>query len=68
MTMPPTVTLYPPVGPIELDLIRSSGWRCFPPRLADQPIFYPVLCEAYAVKIVRDWNVPTAGSGFVTRF
>ncbi|TIP39596.1 hypothetical protein [Mesorhizobium sp.] len=42
--------------------------REFPPRLPDQPIFYPVLTEAYAVQIARDWNVPASGSGFVTRF
>lgn len=40
----------------------------FPPRLPDQPIFYPVTTEEYAVKIARDWNVPQSGSGFVTRF
>ena len=42
--------------------------RAFPPRLPEQPIFYPVLTEAYAVKIARDWNVPASGAGFVTRF
>ena len=42
--------------------------RAFPPRLPDQPIFYPVLSEDYAVEIARDWNVPASGSGFVTRF
>jgi hypothetical protein len=42
--------------------------RAFPPRLPEQPIFYPVLSEEYAVKIARDWNVPASGSGFVTRF
>jgi hypothetical protein len=40
----------------------------FPPRLPEQPIFYPVLSEAYAAKIARDWNVPASGAGFVTRF
>jgi hypothetical protein len=63
-----TVTLWRPVGPKELELVRESGMRTFPPRLPDQPIFYPVLSEAYAVKIARDWNVPASGSGFVTRF
>jgi hypothetical protein len=62
------VTLWRPVGPIELELIRKTGTRAFPPRLPDQPIFYPVLSEDYAVKIARDWNVPASGSGFVTRF
>jgi hypothetical protein len=36
--------------------------------LPEQPIFYPVTTEEYAVKIARDWNVPASGSGFVTRF
>ena len=65
---PETVTLWRPVGPKELELIRASGMREFPPRLPEQPIFYPVLTEDYAVKIARDWNVPASGSGFVTRF
>lgn len=63
-----TVTLWRPVGPKELALIRTSGMREFPPRLPEQPIFYPVLSEAYAIKIARDWNVPASGSGYVTRF
>jgi hypothetical protein len=60
--------LYRPVGPAELALIRQSGWKEFPPRLYDQPIFYPVMNEEYAVQIARDWNVPASGSGFVARF
>jgi len=63
-----TTTLWRPVGPAELDLIKASGMRSFPPRLPDQPIFYPVLSEEYAVKIARDWNVPASGAGYVTRF
>lgn len=64
----PTMTLWRPVGPEELALIQASGMRRFPPRLPDQPIFYPVTTEAYAAKIARDWNVPASGAGFVTRF
>jgi len=63
-----TVTLFRPVGPEELALIEASGWREFPPRLPEQPIFYPVLNEEYATQIARDWNVKESGSGFVTRF
>jgi hypothetical protein len=63
-----TTTLFRPVGPVELKLIEASGWRGFPPRLPGQPIFYPVVQEAYARAIARDWNVPASGSGFVTRF
>jgi hypothetical protein len=63
-----TVVLWRPVGPKELDLIRQSGMRAFPPRLPEQPIFYPVLSETYARKIARDWNVPDSGRGYVTRF
>ena len=63
-----TITLYRPVGPKELALIEASGWKAFPPRLPEQPIFYPVTNEEYAVQIARDWNVKSDGSGFVTRF
>ena len=63
-----TTTLYRPVGPEELALICQSQWREFPPRLPEQPIFYPVLNEEYATKIARDWNVKASGSGFVTKF
>lgn len=62
------ITLWRPVGPKELELVARTGMREFPPRLPDQPIFYPVLSEAYAIQIARDWNVPASGSGFVTRF
>jgi hypothetical protein len=62
------LTLWRPVGAQELESIRQSGMRAFPPRLPEQPIFYPVPTEEYAVKIARDWNVPASGSGFVTRF
>jgi hypothetical protein len=68
MDLPATITLYRPVGMQELALIRASGFREFPPRLPEQPIFYPVLTEEYAVKIARDWNVRASGAGFVTRF
>lgn len=43
--------LYRPVGTRELELIRESDCRRFPPRLPEQPIFYPVLNEKYAVEI-----------------
>lgn len=66
--MSDTVTLWRPVGPEELKLIRKSGMRAFPERLPEQPIFYPVTTEDYAAKIARGWNVPASGSGFVTRF
>lgn len=60
--------LFRPVGPKELALIAASGYREFPPRLPEQPIFYPVLNEDYARQIARDWNVPASGADFVVRF
>ncbi|OUC81254.1 hypothetical protein [Streptomyces swartbergensis] len=42
---PPTTTLWRPTGPKELDLVRELDWRAWPPRLPEQPIFYPVLNE-----------------------
>ncbi len=63
-----TATLFRPTGEQELALIRESGWRAFPPRLPDQPFFYPVLNEAYATQIARDWNTKDGGGGYVLRF
>lgn len=63
--------LYRPVGRGELELIRQSGFRAFPPRLPGQPIFHPVVTREYAVEMARDWNAKDRASGysgFVTRF
>jgi hypothetical protein len=49
-------------------LIVATGYREFPPRLPEQPIFYPVLNEEYARQIARDWNVRDSGAGYVMRF
>lgn len=57
-------TLYRPVGRKELELVRASGFRTFPPRLPHQPIFYPVLDEEYATQIARDWNTRDEASGY----
>ena len=68
--MPEVVTLYRPVGKKELALIEESGFAEFPPRLPEQPIFYPVTNEEYATQIARDWNAKLNldRAGFVTRF
>lgn len=58
-------TLFRPVGQGEFDLIRASGFRSFPPRLPEQPYFYPVLNLEYATQIARDWNAKDAQSGNV---
>src|ERR1700748_1842373 len=68
MSQPELTTLWRPVGRSELRLIEANDFRAFPPRLPEQPIFYPVLNEEYARQIARDWNVPASGAGFVTRF
>ena len=62
--------LYRPVGFQELKLIAESGHRRFPPRLSDQPIFYPVLNFEYARQIAEGWNTKhnDPPCGFVTRF
>ena len=59
------LTLYRPTGRAEFDLIAASGFRRFPPRLPEQPIFYPVLDRAYAEQIARDWNAPDPSCGHV---
>ncbi len=61
-------TLWRPTGPEELALLAESNFRRWPPRLPEQPIFYPVLNEEYATQIARDWNTKASGVGYVTRF
>lgn len=65
-----TVELFRPVGAKELELIAAARFASFPPRLPDQPIFYPVCNEAYAVEIATKWNakLEEARVGYVTRF
>ena len=60
--------LFRQVNQAELDLIIKDNWKRFPPRLVGQPIFYPVLNEAYAEQITIEWNVPTYGIGYVLKF
>ena len=61
--------LYRPVGMKELQLIFEANMRSYPPRLSEQPIFYPVLNFEYAKKIAKDWNTNEAPfAGYVTRF
>lgn len=61
--------LYRPVGLAELNLIVEADYRAFPPRLPEQPIFYPVLDFDYAAQIARDWNTQSSPfAGFVTKF
>lgn len=63
--------LYRPVGQAEYDLIAQTDFTRFPPRLPEQPIFYPVLHQQYAHEIAEKWNTRYADSGYkgyVTRF
>lgn len=53
----------------EFLLIADAKFRPFPPRLPEQPIFYPVLNVEYARQIARDWNTKDEPyAGFVARF
>ena len=63
--MATTTKLFRPVGQSELDLIAGSGFQAFPPRLPEQPIFYPVVTQEYAEQIARNWNTKDERSGFV---
>ena len=58
------ITLYRPVGQKELDLIKESSFKKFPPRLEWQPIFYPVMNQAYAAQIALEWNTKDEFSGY----
>jgi len=59
-----TQILYRPVGIGELKLIIETGYKAFPPRLAWQPIFYPVLNQQYAEQIAGQWNTEDQFSGY----
>ena len=65
-----TLNLFRPMGQKEPDLIQESQNRAFPSRLPEQPFFYPVLTEEYAIQIARDWNAKynEPKRGYVTRF
>lgn len=63
-----TLTLFRPVNQAELDLIKELQFKAFPPRLPEQPIFYPVMNEEYARQISEKWNVPAFGVGYVVKF
>lgn len=61
--------LYRPTGKIERSLVFDTNMKAWPPHLSDQPIFYPVLNQAYAEQIARDWNTKFASfAGFATSF
>jgi hypothetical protein len=64
------ILLFRPVGTKELTLIKASDFTAFPPRLPEQPIFYPVCNEDYAAQIARDWNAKynEDKKGYVTKF
>jgi hypothetical protein len=48
--------------------VKKSGFKRWPPRLPEQPIFYIVTNQEYARQIAQQWNVPESGTGYVTRF
>lgn len=60
--------MYRPTGPAELKLLEDANFRRWLPRLPEQPIFYPVTNEQYAIDIATKWNIKASGVGYVTRF
>ena len=63
--------LYRPIGQREYELLEQNGFSAWPPRLPEQPIFYPVTNEDYACQIARDWNTKDKTNGcigYVTQF
>ena len=67
--MPSHMQLFRPVGLNELVLVFRERMRGFPPRLPEQPIFYPVVNSEYAHEIARKWNTKSGTfAGYVTEF
>ena len=65
MSTSTSVDLFRPVGLYELALIQQADYRRYPPRLPEQPIFYPVLDRGYAEEIASRWNPPDPNSGYM---
>lgn len=65
-----TVTLYQPVSMEELQAIKALDWKAFPAHDPEQPIFRPVVDEAFAAQLAREWNAAhtTYRRGYVVRF
>jgi len=51
-----------------LDLIAELDWKGFPPRLPQQPIFYPVTNLDYARRISIEWNLPAYAKSYFQKF
>jgi len=60
--------MYRPFGPKELLALAETNFSAWPPRLPEQPIFYPVTNRDYANQITAQWNVPEGAAGFVAKF
>lgn len=61
--------LFRPTGLRELQLVLQRNLTGWPPRLPDQPIFYPVTTARYAAQIAREWNTKSElRAGYVTEF
>jgi hypothetical protein len=61
--------LFRPTGIAELQLVLQRHLAGWPPRLPDQPIFYPVTTARYAARIAREWNTKSElRAGYVTEF
>ena len=58
----------PPESATRFPASVPNGFTRWPPRLPEQPIFYPVTNERYAREITEQWNVRDHGVGYVTRF
>lgn len=63
-----TKTMYRPIDSEELKLVAETSYKKWPPRLPEQPIFYPVTNENYARQIAKQWNIKSSGVGYVTKF
>ena len=62
--------LYRPVGTKELNLIRESGYRAFPPKLPEQPVFYTILYLQHILLfvVIQSVKYNDDHKGYVTKF
>jgi hypothetical protein len=60
-----TTILYRPAGQEELDLVKKSGFKAFPPAVEAQPVLNFLESEEYATFIARQVDANKSSSGYI---
>lgn len=64
---PPETKLFRSVTSKEIELIKAADWNKFPPRIVDEPVFYPTATKDQAARSAIDLS-KLSGQGTVVEF